>query len=162
MKPSKATLWYIASAPTEPLTQNASAGGFCVKSMGVIVVVRPLTVLLLLLLTGVIVAVGELVVVVGMGMPVGLVMPLACDAAAMFMGDVVVIVAVCRCLMRVVRLAAFALGALGCRHLLVSPVPMDASRLRLRMLERFGCMRRASNCGRRVVTAQPLPRPVPA
>jgi hypothetical protein len=89
--------------------------------MGVIVVMRTLAVLLLLLFAGVVVAVGQLVVIVRMGVPVRLVMPLTRDAATMLMRDVVVIVAVRRRLMGVVWLVALALDGLRCHHLLGPP-----------------------------------------
>ncbi len=84
--------------------------------MRVVVHVGTLGVLLFLFLAAVIVAVGQLVVVVVMGMPVGLVVPLACDAASVLVGNVVVVVAMRRRGVGMVGFPAFALDTLWRCH----------------------------------------------
>jgi hypothetical protein len=81
----------------------------------VIVDVRLLAVVPLLVIAAVIMAMGDRRVVVVVCMPEGAVLPLAeraADAAAVVMGNVVVIVRVDLCGVRVLGLAALALGSL--------------------------------------------------
>lgn len=84
--------------------------------MRVVVDVSTLAVLLVFVLAGVVVAVRQLVVIVGMGVPVGLVVPLARDAAGVLVGDVIVIVAMRRRRVRMVGFPAFTLSALWHCH----------------------------------------------
>lgn len=88
--------------------------------MRMIVHMGALAVLLLLFVAGIVVTMGQLVVVVVVGMPVGLVVPLAGNAAGMLMGHVVVIVTVCRRSMGMVGFSTFALGTLWRCHLFLS------------------------------------------
>ncbi len=89
--------------------------------MRVIMYVRALAVLLLLVLARVVVTVGQLIVIVGVRVPVGLVVPVAHNTATMLMGNMVMVMAVrCRS-MCVLRLSAFALSALWSRHVISPP-----------------------------------------
>ena len=82
----------------------------------VVVHMGALAVLLLLFFAAVVVAMGQLVVIVGMRMPVGFVVKFACNAASVLVGYVVVVVTMRLCPMRVVGFPAFALNALWCCH----------------------------------------------
>lgn len=88
--------------------------------LGVIVHMRPFGVVLVLILAGIVVAVGEFVVVVRMRVPVGLVLPLAAEATAMLVSDVIMVVAVGRRRMCMFRRAALPLGVLLCSQTAVS------------------------------------------
>ena len=96
-----------ATAATEP----SSVGRVGWRS--VIVDVRFLAVLGFLLVLAVVVAVGQRVVVVLVGVPVGAVLPLVERVIGVVVGDVVVIVAVGTRRVGVLGLLALPLGALG-------------------------------------------------
>ncbi len=84
--------------------------------MPVVMHVGTLAVLLFLFLASVVVAVAQLIVVVGMGMPVGLVVPLTSNATTVLMCNMVVVVTMCRRIMGMVGFPAFAFSALWRCH----------------------------------------------
>src|ERR1051326_188988 len=87
-----------------------------VRGRGVVVNVRDFGVLLLFVLFPIIVAVGQVVVVVLMGVPIGAVFPLAAGLIGVIVADVIVVVGMGALLVGMVGLLAFSLGILLLGH----------------------------------------------